>query len=374
LLYELTKSEYEIVRHMFEDLKYQLTTSAVLDGTSPGRVFIDDTSSPTAAFMHTVEGFFLAGSPESENFREGLKEHAEEIITRRETMRPAEEDLFFGFTPDSWVDKFDSIFKMRPPLDCPRRHYVCNKIKLDWRAKIPTGYEVRRVDLNLLKKLEFSIPQHMTEWIELNWGANEKFIQHGFGFCTVHENQVVSWSIADSVSGNLCEIGIHTKSEFRRKGLATITAAAAVEYALSAGYSQVGWHTDQHNYGSIGIAEKIGFVKERDYTQYVCIFDEAIHIAETGMRLFLDQHYLEAIDLFNKASQLGKIPGWAYYLKARSHALLGNYHKAIECMKLSAINGYANVEHILNCEDLECLHGYPEWVEIISLIKQNLQK
>jgi RimJ/RimL family protein N-acetyltransferase len=324
--------------------------------------------------MHTVEGFFLAGSPESEKFCERLKEHVEEIITTRKTMRPGEEDLFFGFSPDSWMDKFGFIFEMRPPLDCPRKHYLCTKIDLDWRAMIPMGYEVRRVNWNLLNDSKISIPEHMKEWMKLNWGTIETFMKYGFGFCTIHENDVVSWSMADSVSGSHCEIGIRTKLEYRRHGLATITAAAAVEYALSAGYSQVGWHTDQHNYGSIGTAEKIGFVKERDYNQYVCIFDEAIHIAETGMRLFLDQHYLEAIELFNKASSLGKIPGWVFYLKARSHALLGNYHEAIDNMKLSAINGYTNFEHIMKCEDLECLHAYPEWDEVISLIKQNLQK
>ena len=40
-------------------------------------------------------------------------------------------------------------------------------------------------------------------------------------------------------------------------------------------------------------------------------------------------------------------------------------------MKLSASNGYANIEHVLNCDDLKNLHGYPEWADIIAQIKMN---
>jgi len=77
--------------------------------------------------------------------------------------------------------------------------------------------------------------------------------------------QVVSWSLADCRSGDACEIGIHAVKEHRRRGLATITAAAAVEYALSNGYSMVGWQCSEDNLGSVGTAEKVGFERERDY-------------------------------------------------------------------------------------------------------------
>ncbi len=91
------------------------------------------------------------------------------------------------------------------------------------------------------------------------------FFERGFGFCTLHGNKVVSWSLTDCVSGSACEIGIRTHPEYRRRGLATITAAATVDYALSHGYSQVGWHTNIENYESIGVAEKVGLKKTREY-------------------------------------------------------------------------------------------------------------
>ena len=89
----------------------------------------------------------------------------------------------------------------------------------------------------------------------------------------MHEQQVVSWSIADCVSGERCEIGIHTLPEYRRQGLATITAAAAVDFAFSHGFKVVGWHCDDDNVGSWKTAEKVGFFKERDYVFYLHAFD-----------------------------------------------------------------------------------------------------
>ena len=239
---------------------------------------------------------------------------------------------------------------------------------------IPEGYEVHRVDWNLINNAEINIPKHMTGWMNTNWGSIEAFIKNGFGFCTIHESEVVSWSICDCVSGNQCEIGIRTAPDYRRQGLATITAAAAVDFGLSKGYTQVGWHTDEHNYGSIGVAESVGFVKERDYVQYACLFDEAVHIAEIGMRMFQDGYYEDAIKQLNKAEKLGELPGWTFYLKARSYALLGNYDEAIECMKMSASKGYSNIEYVLNCDDLKCLHGNPEWANIVKSIKENSLK
>jgi RimJ/RimL family protein N-acetyltransferase len=102
------------------------------------------------------------------------------------------------------------------------------------------------------------------------------FLRDGFGFATVHQNEIVCWSLADCRSGDACEIGIHTAEAFRRRGLATITVAAAVDFALSHGFSAVGWQCSLDNLGSMGTAEKVGFEKERDYTLHYVIVEKEI--------------------------------------------------------------------------------------------------
>jgi RimJ/RimL family protein N-acetyltransferase len=84
----------------------------------------------------------------------------------------------------------------------------------------------------------------------------------------------VSWSLADCIVGDACEIGIHTAEDYRRQGLATLTAAATVDGCLARGLTAIGWHCDVDNLGSRGVAERVGFRHERDYVEYVCFAAE----------------------------------------------------------------------------------------------------
>jgi RimJ/RimL family protein N-acetyltransferase len=154
-------------------------------------------------------------------------------------------------------------------------------VKYDWSASLPDGSTVHRITQALLNRAKLEIPDHLQVWMAYNWGSTTAFLERGFGSVTIENDQVVSWSLADCVSGDACEIGIRTAEAFRRRGLATITAAAVVEYALSNGFSKVGWHCPEDNHGSIGTAEKVGFERKRDYTMYHL----SVYVRDTqGMR------------------------------------------------------------------------------------------
>ena len=137
-----------------------------------------------------------------------------------------------------------------------------------------------RIDADLLARPGLDVPDHVASWMRSNWGSAEAFFAHGFGFATLHEEAIVSWSLADCVSRGQAEIGIHTRPEYRRRGLATITAAAAVDYALGRGLAAVGWHCNADNHGSIGVAEAVGFTLERRYSHAYFLFDPVLHRAE----------------------------------------------------------------------------------------------
>lgn len=61
MISELREEDYEMVRPLYRELDYSLTTMAVIDKTSPGRIFVDDALDPRTAFMCSVEGYYLAG-------------------------------------------------------------------------------------------------------------------------------------------------------------------------------------------------------------------------------------------------------------------------------------------------------------------------
>jgi GNAT superfamily N-acetyltransferase len=271
MIYELDKMDYAKARPLFRALEYHLASAAVLDGNNPGKVFVNDRSNPQTAFMTSPEGCYLAGSPDSDAFNRALN-HA--ILSGQVFDRPVGE-LVFICHPERWQERLATMLAPWRPVTIPRRHYVCRRVRYDWRANASPGFAVQRIDAALLSRPGLAIPDHVTGWAENNWGSLVNFVQDGFGFATVHADEMVSWSLADCRSGDACEIGIHTAEPFRRRGLAAITAAAAADFALSHGFATVGWQCSLDNLGSIGTAEKVGFEKEREYTMHYVVLEKA---------------------------------------------------------------------------------------------------
>ncbi|MCK4634183.1 GNAT family N-acetyltransferase, partial [Candidatus Bathyarchaeota archaeon] len=315
MIHELKKRDYEKVRSLFKELEWNLITSAVIEGTSPGKVYADRVEDPRTAFMCTVEGYYLVGYDNNDEFNTSLNKLIFERIFAGDTVRKGETDVSIGFHPDSWKEKVPIIFQGRIPLTAARRHYVCTELKVDhWRNNLPEGFQVQRIDEKLLGTPHLEIPEHVTGWMKTNWGSTSDFVEKGFGFCTLHDKRIVSWSIADCVSGNACEIGIRTRGDYRRQGLATLTAAATVDYSLSSGFKYVGWHCGEDNLGSIGVAEKVGFKLERKYIQYYACSNEAHHLEETAQAYIRAKRYKEALECYEKffATPSEELPRWLH--------------------------------------------------------------
>ncbi|MFC1712741.1 GNAT family N-acetyltransferase [Candidatus Poribacteria bacterium] len=276
MLHELNKADYGKARPLFLPLEFHLTGLAVLDEMNPGRCFVDDTDAPKTVFLSSPEGCYLAGDPQNPEFSHALNR----AIFDRSTLGEHVQMLDFVLASDAWGDGLVDVLYPRVPIAAPRRHYVCKEPMLGWQSHVPEGFTVSRITSEILNRPEVRIPDHVNGWMRHNWGSTSWFLESGFGFVTFHGDEVVSWSLADCVSGGCCEIGIHTATNYRRLGLATVTAAATVDYALSHGLSTVGWHCDEDNLGSSGTAEKVGFTRERDYTMYYMFLDESTHLAE----------------------------------------------------------------------------------------------
>ena len=264
MLRQLQQSECEGVGALFRRLPHHLAISSVLDGTSPGSVYADAQTPPRAAFLMSTEGSYLAGDPTDSDFVHAFARQLD--LWEQQGM----DGLLVDTDPHAWREHAGRLFGGRKVTSVPRRRYSCRQLAFDWRECLPSGFVVRQVDETLLGAPDLVVPEHLREWVRTNWTTVEAFVERGFGCCTVHESQVVSWSIADCVSGNRVEIGIHTASPWRRRGLAKITAAAAVEHALTSGFGEAGWHCDDTNVGSWKTAESVGFERETDYTFLHC--------------------------------------------------------------------------------------------------------
>jgi RimJ/RimL family protein N-acetyltransferase len=272
--------------------------------------------------------------------------------------------LFFHIDSDAWKPKFPLIFDIRPPLPTHRNHFICNEVSLDWKRYIPEGYTLHTVDSTLdVDSLLF--PGDIRQWA--SHSLNDQ-IKRGFGMCLTRGNKVVVWINADCASGTDCEIGIITTLDYRMRGFGALTAAAAVDNCFSIGYTTVGWHCENHNYGSIAVAQKVGFVQERDYFHYICMFDEAVHLAETAMRHFFDRQYEEAIDYFERAFAMKEVSPWFYTLAARAYAVRKERDSVVRYLKKAKSLGWTNWDTVLQSEQIQSISNHANLKDLIKQI------
>lgn len=366
----MDKIDYHKVRRIFTPIDYQLTIRAVIEGTCPGKIYVDDVDNPSSAFMCSCEGNYLAGETDNNSFNVALRDLIANTIFAGDTLWVDEDYLVVCVHPDRWTTKFNVIFETRPPQQLPRKYFTCAALKVDWRKKLSQDFSIHRVDQKFLNKTDLEIPEHITNWMRSNWGSADAFMEHGFGFAMVHDNKVVSWCIADCVSGTECEVGIRTREDYRRQGLATLTVAATVDYCLSQGFTKIGWHSNEENLGSIGTAEKVGFVLTRDYIWYYCMVEEAAHLAETGMRLFIAEQYQEALESLEKGFAMGDVAYWFYHIAALSAASLGDTDAAMRYINMAVDRGWTHFEYTMNREEFKLLHGTEGWQTALKRMQE----
>jgi GNAT superfamily N-acetyltransferase len=85
------------------------------------------------------------------------------------------------------------------------------------------------------------------------------------GFGIEHEGRFVSGCASFAISPHSLEFEIQTHEEFRRRGLASATAAAMIEHCIDVGL-EPSW--DAHNDMSAALATKLGFINPQPYTAY----------------------------------------------------------------------------------------------------------
>ncbi|MFX1577902.1 MAG: GNAT family N-acetyltransferase [Promethearchaeota archaeon] len=270
MLTSLSLEHYDHIRSLCQGFDFQLIITALIELTSPGHIFVDDPEKPTCCFLSTAEGCFLAGNPNNDAFNAKLGNYLQEKMRTAKTRPEDEIELILSVHPKTWTKQFATIFPTQTPIYIPRRYYTCTQLK--WKDSVTLPYTIIQISQSLLTSPDVSIPDHIRSWIASNWGSQDAFLKRGFGFATMHQQKLVSWSLTDCVSGNRAEIGIRTQPEHRQQGLATSTAAATVNYALQHGFQHIGWHTSQDNIGSIRVAEKVGFEKTLDYIWYLFRF------------------------------------------------------------------------------------------------------
>jgi hypothetical protein len=143
MLHEIETGHFEICRQLFEPLAFELITRAVIDGSSPGSIYVDDLTTPRGAFMTSAEGCFIAGAPGHVVFWDGFKAMINNWADRNEVKPDNDAALYLVAHPAGWNKRLADLLPGRPPITVQRRHYVCQELSYDWRTTLPEGFVVQ---------------------------------------------------------------------------------------------------------------------------------------------------------------------------------------------------------------------------------------
>lgn len=277
----LAKAQYKKARPLFQRLEAtQPMCTAVLEGVYPGKIFVDHPDQPQTAFLSTFltsedEGVwgFLAGHPANVAFNRALNR----AIFTREIVGPKTPIVFLTCDPQDWGGMLPAISEPSHLMAMPRRRYVCRELHYDWRVHVPLGFTIQPMSTDLLRRPDLEMPDDVRLTIEKWRSATDPRFQD-FGFAAIHEvsgkASIAGWATIDFVVNGTGDIGFFTLEAYRRRGLASVAAAAALEHGLTHGLSWINWTCAEDNLGSIRTARRLGLQREQDYAMYYFLLDE----------------------------------------------------------------------------------------------------
>jgi len=371
-MHELASDQIGKARTLFRPPADQPFCTAVLAGLHSGRVLVDDADHPQTALVTRHDGWcFLAGDPGNDAFNRALNR----AIWDKEVIDPNASMLLFTCHPQDWQGNLAVVFAPRQPIEARRRRYVCRQMRYDGRSDLPTGLTIQRMDGSLLRRPHLRIPDEVVQTIR-RWRSRAALGTRDFGFVAIQEiaqgrSEVVSWATVDAVAEGVGDAGLFTEPRYRRRGLATLTTAAAIAHGLAHGLLELNWTCAEDNTGSIRTAEKLGFERLADYSIYYFVFDEAQHLAHLAYQLLESQRYREAIDLIQRTLALTDDPPyWLYHDAARAWAALDEPGRALEALSQAVDGGWSDVEGTRTCGEFEALRGSPEWQAVLERMVQ----
>ena len=373
-MHELKPAQFGRTAPLFGGFDYSLSVQAAIEGNNPGRIFVDDPDRPRTALALTVEGYLLAGDHDDPATLDALRRLLRDRIFSGEVFVNGDESMSLAVHPETWEARLPELIPTHEIEKNERYHHLCRSLAFDWRANLPAGYTVRRVDAALLDDTAIVFPDPVRGFFDVEemWWTRDNFLARGASFCVVHEGQVVAWCTSDCAAGDQIDVGIVTHPAHRRRGLAAVAVAATVEHCLARGFRAVGWHCNAGNVGSWKTAEKVGFRRNREYAYYYYMYDPIDHLAELGWHYYQKGQYARTADYYGQVfARREENPDYYYHLTALAWAELGDAERAFHYLEAAADRGWAHAGWTEQQEAFGILHGSPRWAAVLARMEQN---
>ena len=386
MVIELPKERYREVRPLFKEMSYLNIYRSHLERTPiEKQVYVDDLENPQTAVIVVLPRLFFGGKADNSNFNSSLRKFLFGELKEKYIARGNHEvDCYYA--NKDWEKHISNI--LIEPFFYKRYYYEIEELKFpNWREFLPAGFSIHPVDLTLLSKNHLINYEWLIEEIKENWLPFETHLEENKGFYILKDNQeIVSWCTLEYLTDeNEIEVGIATRSEYRKLGLAIIVGSATAEYALSK-YKSVGWNCSAGNIGSVKTAEKIGYRVQAEYVKAGCFFNIVDNWHAHGYTQARMKQYESAIHWYGKVVEAYQsnnpetaeavIKGDAFPLNrvifriATFYSAINKKKEAFANLRDAIKNGFNNKSLLEEDELLVPLHTEEEWKDILQLFNQ----
>jgi len=273
MIYQLKKSQYDVVRSLWKEAVIHPVIFGVIEGNNLGDIYVNHKVNPSVALIWAYnEMFYLIGKPSNDPFLANLLSFILREIKPRAILI-GDETLNLELYPlHLWTNDIDHIFNdqlscgFRVPFQFDYEHF--NSLH-EHDFKLADGYVHKEINEQSLIKGEWgTVEKEILKF----WPSLNDFFDKGIGISIWQNDKVVGTCISVFVAGDEHEIGINTYNiEDRGKGLATFMAFQFIQHCLEFG-GKPHWTTESFRKDSIAIAQKVGFHPLQEYKSFFVPF------------------------------------------------------------------------------------------------------
>ena len=214
-----------------------------------GKAFVDNIEMPSV-FLVEQGGFFafLTGNVDSEAGRNFIQH------VPKSRLLMAASDGWFEALKQLHADKLKPLLRYKFSDKQLSKKHLAQLLE-----KSLVRDSIRQVDLKIAQ--ETSGPVLSIGDFE----SAEDFVQRGIGFVSIQDGKVIGGAYSSLVSNRAIEISIYVDENYRQKGIATALSAALLSWCLD---HHLEAHWDAANRESCGLATKLGYIADGEYTAY----------------------------------------------------------------------------------------------------------
>jgi GNAT superfamily N-acetyltransferase len=229
------------------DMPTAVRCFAVLGGGNAGRIFIDKLDQPRMGFVWEQDDgtLYPGGTRDAASLAEMVSLLRKEAIVVLDFRDGDPGVADFPPDPDAGAE-------------CLELERPAHGSDLPPHLGLPAGYEVFRMGRDLLEK-----SPRLDETLH-RYGDLDTFLAGGLNVCILYGDEYVCEAGADMDVGGIREVGIVTEPVYRGKGFGTIAVAHLLEWCDELGCDTY-WDCVKLNIGSLKIARKLGYTRERGY-------------------------------------------------------------------------------------------------------------